>query len=168
MLSDKHVTLLCPSGFIIIKQAVQISNTTSSAALHYANYTAHTSWHTTIKISTVIEEPLLGRTMGLKLGNDSIREKCGTFVKNQSTHRDWLQTFINVFVKQTQKDNVSLLLYIIILSCHSKKVRVSDGEVQVLSVWMFFLCVCIGSLLQSKTCSLVHWRHRVLLLVSNQ
>ncbi|TSK22831.1 Calcium-activated potassium channel subunit alpha-1 [Bagarius yarrelli] len=59
-------------GFIIIKQAVQISNTTSSAALHYANYTAHTSWRRTIKISTVIEDPLLQRTMEPKLRNDSI------------------------------------------------------------------------------------------------
>jgi len=55
MHSDKHVTLLCPSGFIIIKQTLQISSFTLSAALHYVNYTHRTSWPTTINISTIIE-----------------------------------------------------------------------------------------------------------------
>lgn len=76
MHSDKHVTLLCPSGFIIIKQTVQISSFTFSAALHYANYTPRTSRPTTINISTAIEHPLLRRKMDLKLRNNSFRVKC--------------------------------------------------------------------------------------------
>lgn len=85
MHSDKHVTLLCPSGFIIIKQTVQISSFPLSAALHYVNYTHRTSWPTTINISTIIENLLFAQKDGFKASKWQLSDEMCPIVSQRLT-----------------------------------------------------------------------------------